>query len=151
MYVSSAPPHASPLPALESEILPSSSVFFFRSHGPCASTVTHPHNNIKLGRSSQIYQSNIVRYSQTAAVMECSEWAKDNTNSSSTCCLSTHTHSHADTHSLYQSQGYCQCMCQHYQSYFSLGQFSSSPIRAKVEVCMRQCRRFDVHMFACDP
>lgn len=44
---------------------------------------------------------------------------------------------HADTHSLYQSQGFCQHMCQHYQSYFSHWQSSRSQIPAKVLVCRR--------------
>lgn len=75
-----------------------------------------------------------MRYSPTAAVTECSEWIADNTSSSSTCCLYTHVQicMHADTHSLYQSQGFCQCRCQHYQTYFSPVQFSRSQIRAKV-------------------
>lgn len=101
----------------------------------CVSNVRHPHN-IKISSSLQIYLSNIVRYSPTAAVTECSEWITDNTKSSSTCCLYTHTLMHVDTHSLYQSQGFCQRMCQRYQSYFSHRQFSRSQIRAKVEVCI---------------
>lgn len=101
-----------------------------------------PHDIIKLSNSFQKYQFNILRYSQTAAVTECSEWTADNTSSSPTCCLytltlpKTHTEicMHVNTHSLYQRPGFCQRMCQRYQSYFSPGQFSRSQIRAKVVV-----------------
>ena len=103
-----------------------------------------------------MYQPHIVRYSLTTAVTECSEWTPDNTGRSSTCCLYTHTHTHThslkntriqscvhvDTHSLYQSQGFCQRMCQHYQSYFSPGQSSRSQIREKgcgVQTCVCVC------------
>lgn len=44
---------------------------------------------------------------------------------------------HADTHSLYQSQGFCQRMCQRYQSYFSVGQSRGSQIPAEVALCRR--------------
>lgn len=46
---------------------------------------------------------------------------------------------HADTHVLYQSQGFCQRMCQHSHSYFSPGQSSRSQIQAEVVMCGRVC------------
>uniref|UniRef100_A0A3B4ZWM8 Paralemmin-1 n=1 Tax=Stegastes partitus TaxID=144197 RepID=A0A3B4ZWM8_9TELE len=45
---------------------------------------------------------------------------------------------HANAHFQYiRAKAFCQRFCQHYQSYFSAGQSSRSPIRAKVEVCVR--------------
>lgn len=63
-----------------------------------------------LSNSFQKYQTNMVRYSLTAAVTECSEWMADNTGSPSACCLytlpKTHTHSnlHACGHTLIISE-----------------------------------------------
>lgn len=120
----------------------------FRKFTVHVSSVRHPNNKKKLSNSFQIHRSHISRYSRTAAVTECSEWTPDNASSSSTCCSHTHTlpkkthiqiYMQVDTHSLYQSQSFCQPMCQHYQSYFSPRQSSRSQIRVKVAVCVYAC------------
>lgn len=126
-----------PNPALNLKLTWLSQSCIFRIHAKLTSNVQRPPSNIKVCDYLKKYISNTVRYSRTAAVTECSEWTADNTGRPSACCLYTHTHTlpktHAHiqtcrlahTHSLYQSQGFCQWMCQHYQSYFSPTHYSA--------------------------
>ena len=98
------------LPWTSSELMVSPGVL--RESGPGFDS--HPTTWSSAILYTKTYQTDSVRYSRTAAVLECSEWTADNGGSPSARCLFTHTHSlkhtrfqicmHADTHS-YQSQG----------------------------------------------